>query len=69
MALERLTSEHWLDIREAVQRRLKEVSAASVAGDEARKEQARRVNSLKESLDQIESHFRLLSFEEDQLPF
>lgn len=48
------TSENWVDIREAVQRRLKEVNAAEVVTAEARSEKARRVNSLNESLKKIE---------------
>jgi hypothetical protein len=69
MALETLTSEHWLDIREAVHRRLNEVANAKIEGTEARQEQARRLNSLKESLDKINDVCRDLKFEEGQLPF
>ena len=55
-----LTLENLYDIREAIQRRLKEVSGALVVGPEAKQEKARRVNSLDESLRKIEQHITTL---------
>jgi len=69
MALDVLTSEHWRDIREAIQRRLKEISESKVESRPARSEQARKINSLKESLDRIEELIRDLHDEENELPF
>lgn len=66
--MDELSLENWLDIREALQRRLKEVTKAEVLIYEAKKEQARRVNSLNESLEVVELHIKDLRFEIDRNP-
>lgn len=67
--METLPLENWIDIREAVQRRLKEIIEVNPSTPEARREQARKINSLNESIGRIEAHIKDLLFEQDQLPY
>jgi hypothetical protein len=67
--METLALEHWIDIREAVQRRIKELSEVNASTPEARREQARKINSLNESYQRIEQQIKDLLFDDTQLPF
>jgi len=60
MLLEKLSLSHWIDLREAVTRRLNDVRSADPFGTEAKQEQQRRSNSLEESLKYIEAQIRVL---------
>jgi len=63
-----LTIENLIDLREAVSRRLQEVSAADFKLSPARKEQNRRKDSLRHNLQEIESEIKDLQFEEERKP-
>lgn len=69
MNIHDLSPENWQDVREAVHVRLKEVSEEKVTDKAAKKEQARHVNSLKESLNAIQRIVEEVNLFKDDLPF
>jgi len=63
-----LTAEHFIDMREAVQRRINELQGTN-PGLEARAERDRKVKSLTEALAKVDETAKDLIFEEAKLPF